>query len=275
HCRSGATASAFYKQLAEEISAACQSKRLDCLATPLTMMPPWHREHTGYFLRTVLSAIRFVMEFQGLRVEPPPSLGPKPNMTLFRDVTRERVLLMRLRGWAFSPDAKIELTIKTDERFPVEDLEIQSSEALYNHFHGAGQDVPNARSARFDTITAGNSSCFLDVKSGNRSLARLPLDGSIMSLHTPHLVFHLDHLYWGVDGRDQSGFQARMDRVRLRFLTMISHGYQKVIPILSSSALLLYFMSAVFALKRRAITDLFLVSTVILLYIGARLVFNS
>lgn len=72
HHASAAAASAYYRQLAVEVRAACEGHRLECTSSHATLMPPWDRRYLEPALETTGLIDSFLVRFD--LMEPP--LGP-------------------------------------------------------------------------------------------------------------------------------------------------------------------------------------------------------
>lgn len=88
---SGAKAASFFQQIADEVNAACEEKRLDCLDERATMMPPWRSEYLLPVAEKIWLGFRMLTAFSSMSSRSIPSMGSPDNKQLFQDLTREKL----------------------------------------------------------------------------------------------------------------------------------------------------------------------------------------
>ncbi|HWK34304.1 MAG TPA: hypothetical protein VNR51_11560 [Hyphomicrobium sp.] len=92
HYRSASEAQAFYTRLAEEIGAACDGARLDCLPPRVTMAPPFRLSFVGDTVRTFGRILIFMATLDGVTVPRNPiscvadDCGQLPHYVNFLDM---------------------------------------------------------------------------------------------------------------------------------------------------------------------------------------------
>lgn len=86
--KSGVQAASFFQRLADEVNAACQEQRLDCLAERASLIPPWRSEYLAPVIEKIMFGFGMLATFSGLSIDPPvPSNGSRANLLLFHDLT--------------------------------------------------------------------------------------------------------------------------------------------------------------------------------------------
>lgn len=278
HYASGAPAVNYYRRLASEINAACADRKLDCFAKRVSMMPPWHAEYARPLLNTIVRAAVFLAKFENFNAHPSPSEGTEESLVLFRDLTGGRLSpsattnQLQFFGWAVAirPASAISLSVRTsDGSLADATVKLMSSPDVYQHFLSGGRELPNAHESRFDIITPCTEGCYLHVKTGDRLIARIPLDGSIKSLQTPELYFCLD--FFGYKKTVLLPHQSKLNDLKIKILNHVGNAYQTVMPILIVFGLVAYTFSTVHILRKRIVTKLWMINTSLLIAIVARL----
>lgn len=80
-----------YRQIAQEINAACDDGRLPAGPRRSGFMPPWRQAQTDGFVRAAGDFLDFVVRFSRFSARPLPSEGSEEELVLFRDLTGERL----------------------------------------------------------------------------------------------------------------------------------------------------------------------------------------
>ncbi len=81
----------FYARLAREVNTACESGKLKAGAPRSGMMPVWQNGYTARLPGTFLRYADYFTSFRGFNVGPGFSSGTAGQLTLFRDMTRDRL----------------------------------------------------------------------------------------------------------------------------------------------------------------------------------------
>jgi hypothetical protein len=81
----------YYRQMADEINAACDDGRLPALGPRSGFMPPWRHEYTQQFPGFYFESWKFITTFIYVVPRPPPSSGLDSSLQVFRDVARTRL----------------------------------------------------------------------------------------------------------------------------------------------------------------------------------------
>lgn len=84
-------AMAFYRQLADEINAACDSGQLPAGPRRSGYFPEWRSDYNAELVRTLVIFVDFVVTYKSFSSFPLPSLGDENDLQLFRDITRDRL----------------------------------------------------------------------------------------------------------------------------------------------------------------------------------------
>lgn len=275
YCNSAGSAAEYYRRLANEINVSCTEGKIDCGTERASMMPPWRDEYAQPLLKAIVRSGVYLVRFEGFTANSGTSVGSDDSLTLFRIITGGRLSTnknqLNLRGWTFSPDSAINISVRTKNGDLADaTLKLVPSPDVYNHFLAGGRDIPSAREARFEITVSDISECYLYVRSGDRLLGSLPLDGSQKSLQTSELYFYLDSL----DYQRESNL-SKLDNLRVNFLGKIGIIYQKVMPILTSLALIAYTIFTVQVFRKRINVVVWVINTALLIAIVARILIIS
>lgn len=257
HYSSGASAANYYKRLSHEINTACDEGRLECYGKRATMMAPWHKEYKVPLINSILQGMQSLAGFEEVAtVWPQSSAGSKEALTMFKRLTRERLFpaQMEIRGWAFSPDTSVNISVHRENGDPVfaKVISRQPSEDVYRYFLSKDLGSPNARLARFEITTLYMPDCYLHIMSSNRLIRRLPLKGNANALDvdTPELRMHIES--FGI--KDATPFQARRDALRVRMLEVIGQSYRFFAPFLSIAGFTAFLIGSIIMLRRKIVS---------------------
>jgi hypothetical protein len=100
--RGGRAVAGYYRALADEVNAACDSKLLACGPRRASLMPPLRAEHLPALRQAMLRAARLLLVPED-QAGPSESFGSWEDLALFRDLTRDR--LAPAAGGAGEPTA--------------------------------------------------------------------------------------------------------------------------------------------------------------------------
>lgn len=262
HFASAGDAARYFRRLADEVNAACDQKRLDCLGPRATMAPPWRSENLIPLLGAFAKGAWRVASIAGFYATADPS---EPNLDLqkyYAEMTRTPIEpansgggpRLVARGWAFSPGADLQLVVRTRDEAPLDaKVELSSSPDVYGEFIASGLRFPSALRAGFEIASAARDAAWLDFMVAGERVARAPLDGSVRMVYAPNLYFKLDYLE-GDEGRF-TRIPTRIDALRLAALSAIARGYQAALPILAALALVWFVGRAVVLARARRPSD--------------------
>ena len=91
YCHNAGDALAFYHRLAMEVNQACDDGRLPAGPRRSGLRPPWRSGLTREWLGAAVMFVDHFVSFRGFSAYPPPSIGNHDELTLFADVTRDRL----------------------------------------------------------------------------------------------------------------------------------------------------------------------------------------
>ncbi len=239
--RSAPIAVGYYRRLADEVNAACDSGTLRCGPARATMAPRWRREYGPLLLDSMVRAATQVVRFQRISAVSSPSVGDEPTLLPFRLVSRDRLApsadaaRLRVNGWGFSPNRDLLITVQDSARTPFTvDLRRFASQDVFDFFVATeGRQFDRARDARFTLSTPCVRDCSLVIRArgADRVLGTLPLDGGVRGLATPEIRFHIESI---TKENGRVGFRMYgVDSVKLRILTGFIWLYGRVAPILT------------------------------------------
>jgi len=181
HYESPAKASGFFRQVASEINAACESGKLRCEQSLIPYMPRVTREQLAWIPERFAEAIRFVSLLHAPGLDGSPSTGNTeelsraaaflnyPLHTESLDYSSRHVL----RGWYFGgTDAWLALEVKTPDGRRVPALiERAASPDLVGHF-----GTQAAKRQRFTIETSCRPDCRLNFSSDKNERLDISID---------------------------------------------------------------------------------------------------
>ena len=93
HAKSGADAQAFYRRVAKEINDACGRGLLRAGPPRSSLMPPWRADYNQPLRQSLQRTAWYFLTFDGMAsAASGQSVGPEKELTLFADLTRERMI---------------------------------------------------------------------------------------------------------------------------------------------------------------------------------------
>jgi hypothetical protein len=271
---SGKAATKYYSRMAVEINNACESKKLDCAGKRASMLPPWHTDYTKPLLNTILRAFISVCRFDGFNSSSGSSKGDEDSLLLFRDMTRERLSPLHIQqahGWIIAPSRNIDLTMRTSNGSSM-DAFIEYSKNYNNNGFSLSRegDNLNAHKRYFEITTGCAEGCYLHINKGDKLVAKLPLDGSIISLNKPEIHLQLDFV-----GHKEihpiPPNQSKIDELKINVLNRIAKAYQQVMPFLMGGSLIAYFVSIINIFRRKNVSVLWIINTSLVITIFVRI----
>lgn len=181
HYQSPAKASAFFRQVASEINAACESGKLRCEQSLISYMPRVTREQLSRIPERFAEAIRFVSLLHPPGLEGDRSFGNREELTRaaaflnypFHMESLDYPSRHVIRGWYFDgTDAWFALDVKTpDGRLVPAPIERAASPDLERHF-GTGA----AKRQRFTIETFCRPECRLNFSTDTNERLDVSID---------------------------------------------------------------------------------------------------
>jgi len=278
---SGTSSAAYYRRLAREINAACEERRLDCLPSRASLMPPWRRDYLEPVVGALGRGIHELIRLGMLRVTPISSRGDDRQLILFRDMTGERLSLRdqdRVGSLVFvggravhaSEPLSIGLIDPADRKLA--SARFLSDPQVEAYFKQQGLPVPpHAARARFEVFGHCEAECKLQVEADDRVLARIALAKGRTEWFGDPLWVVIDDMYRLRDWPRQ----ATLERIRRGALAGIGLVYQKALPVLVILALVVYGVLTWWVVLGKTGADLWIVSTLLVAAIVARLLILS
>lgn len=125
HHETASRARAFYERLADEVDAACDAGRLDCLPPRHTLAPPFRREYLAQSLAPAATLLRLIGTFGGGEVGSLPSEGPEAGIATFRDIAGpvagpDVIVTRRVRGWVAGEGEAPVLSLRRTDGLPAQ-----------------------------------------------------------------------------------------------------------------------------------------------------------
>ncbi|MFA5264293.1 MAG: hypothetical protein WC378_10735 [Opitutaceae bacterium] len=91
HAPDAGSALAFYRRIADEVNAACDAGRLPAGPRRSGFLPPWRKGQTALLAKSFVEFADAFASFSKFTAYAPPSIGDDNLLSLFRDLTRERM----------------------------------------------------------------------------------------------------------------------------------------------------------------------------------------
>lgn len=284
HYTSSATASDYYRRLANEINGAIAAGKLEAGPPHATMTPVWNNKYLRPLLKDIVHAGIYLVSFRGFSPYSSPSVGTESDFKLFREMTNNNLSILtnhvHLSGWAFDPNSELNLSVLDQNgTVLIPSVRMLQSPDVYEYFLKHGENISNAKMARFtvdiDDINSstGHNKYFLQVATSMSVIEKIPLDGSIKSLQKPDVSLLLDSVNVNYD---QPELESPIDAIKLRMLATVGTLYQAALPVLAVLATLLYLFRTIglFVRHRRHFVG-WAVITSLVISILAQLVIKS
>ena len=268
---SGAQAAQFFQRLANEINAACQAKKLECMGERASLMPPWKLEHLLPTLQNFISGFGMLVTFSGIPVNPFISIGSAENLLLFQDMTREHLSTwpIKIKGWAVHAlERKLTITmVEPAYNSTTSSARFEASPDVYQYLLNGNQDISSANNARFELSGYCLDNCLIRVLDEDKKLAEFPLQ-------TGKTIWFSNPLWIYVD-KVSSYFmlirQAQLEKIKLSLRTAITEMYQFAMPIFIPIAIIMFGVWLFYAIRNRKLTAIGFVGLCIAAAICTRL----
>jgi len=265
---SAKTATDYYRRIAAEVNGACNDGRLECGPERASLTPLWDNRYLRPLIGSFKKGVVSLARFEDFAAASAPSVGPEELLEIFRDMTGGRLSAdgtFILKGWAFSPGYPIEISVHDKEGEIISDVvKFSESQDVFDHFLKEGKSFSNARKARFSITAHCVGGCYLYIKKDGSIVERMRIE-DIKSKQTTDLYFTVDQV--------NNGFakQEKLRGLKERLLTKIAGVYQRAVPFLSILALAAYLAETALNIKKREVTDFYVISTALVMAIVVRL----
>jgi hypothetical protein len=289
---SAVKAASFYRRVAAEINAACDSGKLECTGRRSSLVPPWDNALAWALPGAFSHALAHLATFRGFDLNRYPSEASPEQFAQFSDISREYVTeptRFSLSGWAVSGRGPIELSVRDGAGQVIEfGLRTVPRPDVENSIKNLGPNVPHAIASGFAISGRCDSNCYLFARSARTDWIRgLPIDGSVRTfLSTPEselaraagknawlvaiergdIIIYLDDVRRAPDRLFQEWLLAWKQRI----LHAVGSLYQRVVPILFAVALILFVLHLVLAWRYRAVTPPDLIAFLPLVLVSSR-----
>ncbi|MFZ1493880.1 MAG: hypothetical protein WAU60_10780 [Candidatus Competibacter denitrificans] len=252
--KSGAQAAQFFQRLADEVNAACQAQKLDCLAERASLMPPWQFEYLAPTIQSFISGLRMLITFSEIPVEPFISMGPNDNLLMFQDLTREHLSTwpMKVKGWAVDASGKKLTVTMVDPSYnaTTSSAQLEASPDVYQHFLRENRDIPSANNARFEVSGYCLDTCLLRVFDGDKQLAEVPLKKGPTTWFADPLWIFIDK----ISSYPVLPWQVQLEKKKLSLRKKIATTYQLTIPIFALITIIIFSIWSFHSIKTRTLT---------------------
>jgi hypothetical protein len=273
--QSGKYPQAYYRRLANEINTACTDLRLECTLPRASLVPPWRNEYIQPILRMFWEGIRYTTRFATFSAIPSPSIGSPEGILFFENITwgRYQATTKRfyLSGWAVKANSSLSFSLrnKTGD-YSAMTLQLSPSQDVYQYLLSRGEDIEEAKYARFKISTSCIDSCTLEVRNADNLLASLPLQANI---NTPRMISQ-DPIYLYIDSAIIKGDdellaeQLKSDRVKQKILNQVGNIFAIFTPWLAIlSAIAYIYLSIKLIIKGDNVIEWMVISSILCLYL--------
>jgi hypothetical protein len=276
--KSGAQAAAFFQRLADEINAACDAQRLDCLEERASLLPRWRHEYLLPVVEQVISGFTLLATFKWLSPLLPDyaaSDGAPAHLTLFADLTRERLSAptlnnqgdVQVRGWAVHTFGALTATlVELETGHTVAPAQFTPSPDIAQHFLAMNPPLPGVNPARFKAQGHCEHPCILRISGEDSVLADVPLKRGPTTWSASPLWVYIDEAR--VDSLPR---QTALSHLKLWWLERTALVYRIALPLLGIIALAALGVWLVRSFRSRKPTVPGLIALGIAMAIGARL----
>jgi hypothetical protein len=269
HAKTGGDAMNFYRRLADEVNAACDSGKLPALPRRSTLQPPWDWRNVSPVSSRVFRGLKLVSTFNGFTTETPRSQGDESGIASFSETTGTTFSpldppMMRVSGWGFSPATDIDLRVMLSSgRVWPSTLTWNDSPELYAALQARGQSSPRAMHAKFTLSYPAAADAQLVVQSGSTTIVTLPLDGSPRRIDDPNLQMYVPAAVRDVD---PEAFTL-LRNARLKTITLIARLYQLLTPIAAIATITAFLVQlAAFVAGRRSVWPVVTLSLILAIF---------
>ena len=220
---SAAQAAEFYGRITAEVREACAAGKLTCGDRGMMVLQAWRAVRIPALLKTMARGFLFLARFEDFEVFILPSMGDDQSLDVVRSLARTRLAPSRfeVKGWIVSPRDGLSITVRTG----------LGSILAAAEMNLPSPDIPEATNARFQVtgpmggkMGLYSESCYLEVARGDRVISRLPLDGSVRSVHRDDLRLALEE-FGPVNG------PSGLDRKKLKALELLGQSYGVAVPV--------------------------------------------
>ncbi|MGE4014037.1 MAG: hypothetical protein AB7G15_18070 [Alphaproteobacteria bacterium] len=262
HYRSAPDARAYYKRLAGEINAACTDGTLNSLSKRHTMAPPFQWPYVEATLTTAWATLGIAVRDDAFPPLHRYSLGDGAGLAWYRRVTRAEF-------FPFRPSLVITGHVRHSGKHSVAiTIDAGDGHATVTRIDRMAADQDNVGIFTVET-DCPIAACDLVASAADGTRIRVPLaqiladtkherDGLLLAF-TAKTGFPYDLATYG----------------RTALLRAITPGwrltYRYLLPIAIGVGFACYFASALLAVSRRRVSDLFILTTMVLMLYGSRL----
>lgn len=244
--RGGEAVLAYYRRLAKEVDAACDSGQLEAGPARSTMVPPLE----GGQLREVATAVAqggaSLLQFSSLSFDRMFSTGSHEVVERYARLTRSRLApriegaSLVAKGWAFKGDDPLDLSIHGPDGRPLEGAVVKrsASPGVYDYFQRRGEDLAGARTARFVIEVPSVDRATLVLSEHGETIERLPLWVDPLRSRAQGVHLWVDEATYEPAAGEPAARSS--DRLRRDVLRGVADIYERTFLPLAALALLLY-----------------------------------
>jgi len=246
HYSNGKFPAEYYQTLAGEVNRACETGQLKCISKPATLAPVWNNAYLEPAADAFWEGLKLVVTFGNITSQPGESNADGKGELLFRDLTQDEIskspeIVHEISGWAVNADLDVYVAVtKINGELGTNTKVINGlpSPDVFDYFLSQGKTIPAAKSSRF-TVTTPCKACMLEIRSGSETLGKLKLDG----LSAP-TAWNDAGTFVFIDSEQTFSnglvYQSKYNGMKVVILDWIGHIFQRVFPILTVIAVILF-----------------------------------
>jgi hypothetical protein len=190
----------YYRKLAAEINQACNTGELDCYPKRSSLAAPWQPEYLKPTLSNFFYLAKETLILDLMKFFPRGYEGPSINDPAFMEITLEDTWFIyqreQVQGWVVYAGGPVSMHVTTaDGQIIASRTRFTLSKDIHEYLLKQGLDLSAAERARFTVTTSCASTCYLEIRSNEHVLARLPIDAGIVSQYadnTDGLYFYIE-----------------------------------------------------------------------------------
>jgi hypothetical protein len=269
----------YYLRMAAEINQACDDGRLECYSKRTSLATPWKPEYLGPTIRNFFDLSKTTLALDWMKFLPRGYEAISDSNHAFEEISLEIVWHINqkdeIRGWVVYTGGPVNLAVTTADGQPVNSTtKFFISPDIHEYLLKKGVDVPAAERSRFTLSTPCDSHCFLEFRSDERLLTRLPIDSGIVSQNADNadgLFFNIESHNSMKSNINERPFTYKLVTHIIPILKGIYAAYKLVILPLLLIACLAFLYQMVVQIRRKELSVIWVMSSLAIVLLVSRL----
>jgi hypothetical protein len=261
----------FYQQMADEINRACDTGTLDCHAARSSLASPWRQEYLEPAFNAFLTLMNNTLSFKYMTFDLLGYESSTVNDPAYEEITREVKWIVHdkasLWGWAVLPGSTLDIRVTEQQNHTVRSgINFYQSEDVHQYYLERGQDVPEARMARFKVDTSCLD-CYLEISNAQGVLTWIPIDEGMTGLFVDDpngLSYRFESYSEQRANTSEKAVSFRLITRLNRLINRIADGIQFVFTPMIILAALAFIWQTILLIRRKRL-DIFWVVSILLL----------